>query len=255
MSLRGEGWYADPQDEFRLRWWDGVAWTENTLALADNRPDLPRWWRAVSVAVQLALLGCLLAAAFTLYVDLEILGFVDDVRLRPDTVVEADGVRIDNLIAISATEVVATLVTGILFISWLYTAHHSSRMDRRALRHASGWAIGGWFVPVLNLWRPFQMVTDVRRGATGERDVDVPLTQGWWWGTYTLSYVVSSVATWFYDEAARTPDAEPEAYLDAFATAARWERYSAVLTILAAILAILVVREITARVRAGSTEA
>ena len=255
MSLRGEGWYADPQDQFRLRWWDGAAWTENTLALADNRPDLPRWWRAVSVAVQLALLGCLLAAAFTLYVDFEILGFVDDVRLRPDTVVEADGVRIDNLIAISATEVVATLVTGILFISWLYTAHHSARMDRAALRHGSGWAIGGWFVPVLNLWRPFQMVTDVRRGATGDRDADVPRTQGWWWGTLLASYVLSLVSGELYDRAARIPDDEPDRYLDAFASAATWERYTCAFTILSAILAIFVVREIHALVRAGRTEA
>ena len=253
MSLRGEGWYADPQDQFRLRWWDGAAWTENTLALADNRPDLPRWWRAVSVAVQLALLVCLLAAAFTLYVDLEILGFVDDVRLRPDAVVVADGERIDRLIALSSAEIAAALVAGILFISWLYTAHHSARMDRAALRHASGWAIGGWFVPVLNLWRPFQMVTDVRRGATGDRDADVPRTQGWWWGTLLASYVLSSVSGWFYDEAASTPDAEPGAYLEALATAARWERYTCALTILAAVLAIVVVREISARVLAGRT--
>lgn len=241
-----------------IRWWDGAGWTPHTRdrdgTMAVHRPALPRWWRGVSVAVQLALLGCLLAAAFTLYVDFEILGFVEDVRLRPDTVGLADGERIDRLIAISAMELVATLVAGILFISWLYTAHHSNRMDQSVLKHGSGWAIGGWFVPVLGLWRPFQMVTDVRRGATGDRDADVPRTQGWWWVAFTLSYVVSMVSTWFYDEAASTPDAEPEAYLEAFARAATWEGYTSALTILAAVLAIVVVREISARVLAEPAE-
>ncbi|WP_191278877.1 DUF2510 domain-containing protein [Nocardioides flavus (ex Wang et al. 2016)] len=30
MTSRGEGWYADPQDASRLRWWDGERWTGHT---------------------------------------------------------------------------------------------------------------------------------------------------------------------------------------------------------------------------------
>ncbi len=249
MTVRGEGWYADPQDAQRLRWWDGSAWTHHThdhvAAPQEHHAPLPRWWSGLSVALQVALLISLLAAALTLYVDLEILGFVETVRLRPDTVVEADGARIDRLISLTTAEVATSLLTGVLFVVWLYTAHHSARMDRTVLKHGSGWAIGGWFVPVLNAWRPFQMVTDVRRGATGQASADVPLRQGWWWGTWLLSAALSSISDVFYQLAAQEPAG---GYFQLLARSASWERVASALTILAAALGILVVRNITALV-------
>ena len=73
------------------------------------------------------------------------------------------------------------LVTAGLFITWLFRAHRSDRMYRAQLQHASGWAIGGWFVPILNLWRPAQMVLDVRRGASDTGWSPTALVLSWWW--------------------------------------------------------------------------
>ena len=249
MSIWGEGWYADPQDKYRLRWWDGSAWTERTLARTDGRPDLPRWWSGFSVGLQLALAACCVASAFTFYVDLETLAFVEDVRLRPETVTLADAERIDRLTLWSLTESVAYLVTGVLFIAWLYTVHSSARMDRSALQRKSGWAIGGWFVPILNFWRPFQMVTDVRRGATGHNDVAVSRRQGWWWGMWLVVNASSIYANLLYGRSAAAPDGIE--YAEALGAAASWERYSCAAGMLAAVLAIFVVREIRALVLAA----
>lgn len=254
MSTSGEGWFADPQDASRLRWWDGSRWTEHTHPLPSAQqvaPPLPGWWAGFTRIVQAALLACVAATAFTFWVDLETLAFVEEVELRPDSVSLADAERIDRLTLWTALEVVALLVTGILFIIWLHTAHRSARMDRAVLRHKSGWAIGGWFVPVLNLWRPFQMVTDVRRGATGDETVGASLLQGWWWGAW-LALSASSVAvSSLYDDAAAAP--EGAAYAEALRSAASWERLSCALTAVSAILAILLVREIAARVTAPPT--
>ncbi|GAA5115441.1 hypothetical protein GCM10023339_22600 [Alloalcanivorax gelatiniphagus] len=255
MSASGEGWFADPQDASRLRWWDGARWTHHTHPLPGaehwTRP-LPRWWSGLSVVVQASLLTCAAASAFTFWVDLQVLAFVDDVRLRPDTVTLADAERIDVLTLWSLLELVTLLVTGVLFVVWLYTAHHSSRMDRRVLRHGSGWAIGGWFVPVLSLWRPFQVVSDVRRGATGDGGAPVPLRQGWWWGTWVALTVVSGVVSVLYSRATSAPNGLP--YADALGAAASWERLSSVLTVVCALLAISLVRELTALVARPTEE-
>jgi hypothetical protein len=253
MTVRGEGWYADPQDAARLRWWDGARWTQHTrdgAAPASYHSPLPRWWGGLTVALQVGFLLNIAAALFVLYVDQEILGFIDELRLRPDTVSEADGARIDDLILMSVLGVVPWLGTGLLFIIWTYTAHHSARMDRSVLRHGSGWAIGGWFVPVLNSWRPFQMVLDVRRGATGDRDLPITRRLGWWWSTFVASYVVSAVSEYYYRALGGTPEDLPDNYLDLFASAATWERWSGALTVVSGVLAILVVREVRALVRA-----
>ena len=256
MSGSGEGWYADPQDPARLRWWDGARWTEHTHAgavPAPWEPPLPRWWAGLSIVLQGALLACVATATFTLWVDLETLAFVEEVRLRPDTVTMADGERIDALMLWTLVDVPALLVTGVLFIVWLYTVHRSSRMDRRVMRRKSGWAIGGWLVPFLNLWRPFQMVSDVRRGATGDAAAGVPLRQGWWWGAWIAMGAVTGVVNALYNRAAAAPDGA--AYVSALGDAAAWERLSSGLSAAAALLAILVVREIRARVAVPRPEA
>lgn len=253
MSTSGEGWFADPQDTSRLRWWDGTRWTEHThpgigtgTRTAQWEAPLPQWWSGFSRVVQAALFGCVAASSFTLWVDLETLAFVEEVRLRPDTVTVADGERIDRLTLWTGLELLAIVVTGVLFIVWLYTAHHSSRMDRRATRHSSGWAIGGWLVPVLNLWRPFQMVSDVRRGATGDADARPSLRQGWWWGTWLALSPVSAAVSVLYSRSA-SADVGAE-YVDALEAAASWERLACGLSIVCALLAVLVVQEIRARV-------
>lgn len=250
MSTSGEGWFADPQDGQRLRWWDGSAWTEHTHPLVGphhGAPALKPSWFRLAVVLQVALGVSLLASAFTLYVDLETLAFVEEIRLRPDTVTLADAARIDSLTVWTTIEIVAYLATGVLFIVWLHTVHSSERMDRSVLEHGSGWAIGGWFVPVLSLWRPFQMVTDVRRGASGDHNASATLAQGWWWGMWVANSLLSIVVAALYDTASTAPDG-PE-YADALAQAASWERWCCLVGIIGAVLAVVVVRQVTRLVR------
>jgi hypothetical protein len=33
------GWFADPADPNRLRYWDGVSWTEHTALATPEQPD------------------------------------------------------------------------------------------------------------------------------------------------------------------------------------------------------------------------
>lgn len=256
MTLGGEGWYADPQDARRLRWWDGAAWTAHTHdgvgSTATHHSPLPRWWGGLTVALQLGLLLNVAASLYVIYVDQQVLAFVEELTLRPDTVVEADGARIDSLLLRSSVALLAWLGTGLLFVIWSYTLHHSARMDRSVLRHGSGWAVGGWLVPVLSFWRPFQMVLDVRRGATGDADLPTTRTLGWWWATFWVSYAAGMVATFYYRALESTSEDDAEPILDHFASAATWERGSELIAIVSALLAIRVVREIRSLVRAES---
>ncbi|MBL0748701.1 DUF4328 domain-containing protein [Nocardioides baculatus] len=255
MTVSGEGWYADPQDPARLRWWDGSAWTMHThdpgTTPGTHHAPLPRWWGGLGAALQAGLLVNLAMSLYVIYVDREILAFVEELRLRPDGVTDADGLRIDRLLLWSALEWVPWVGTGILFIVWTYTAHHSARMDRSVMRHGSGWAIGGWFVPLLNFWRPLQVVLDIRRGATGDEELPVTRTLGWWWVTFLVSYATSMIAGFHYR--ASESDDEGGQLLDHFAGAATWEQWSSVINIVCAVLAVRVVSEVRSLVRAEPT--
>jgi hypothetical protein len=58
----------------------------------------------------------------------------------------------------------------IVFFIWLHrvsvNCHHfiaSNQTPGASMRFSSGWAIGCWFVPFLNLWRPYQVVKEIWR--------------------------------------------------------------------------------------------
>jgi hypothetical protein len=147
----------------------------------------------------------------------------------------------DNQVRVSSLAYLITLVIcGVLFIVWLHqlsTRVHAARPGTP--RYSTGWAVGGWFVPILNLARPVQVVTDVWRSATtsGNYAEPVPARFGLWWAVYLTSNVVSTIAVEYGTST-----------LSAIRNHDRLIALAAGLSVLAAVFAIVVVRALTARV-------
>ena len=93
--------------------------------------------------------------------------------------------------------------TGIVFVAWLHRAYvNLAELGIDDLRHSRGWVIGAWFVPFLNLVRPFQIVQDVTRASAWAR---LPEARTWravaapgivaaWWALFLLRSVLDGVA-------------------------------------------------------------
>jgi uncharacterized protein DUF4328 len=65
---------------------------------------------------------------------------------------------------------------GIAFLRWLHLAYVNLRqLGTGFMRFTPGWAVGYWFVPILNLWRPKQVLDDLWR-ATDARADEAPET-------------------------------------------------------------------------------
>jgi len=247
VSTTVPGWYADPVDPSLLRWHDGARWTGYTSAAPASAA-----WRPVLGPGWFALSGWLQAVLATIAV-IAVVDFVQMTRLRsmvaswqedPLNVNLAEANQWDRMNMISGIgSLVLVLICATLFITWLYRAHRSAAMDPQQLRHDSGWAIGGWFVPILALWRPYQMVQDVRRGATrGQAGSALILV---WWIGFLVWGALNRIST------AAWPDdrTRPRDLLDQTSSAAAATMANAVATMVAAVLAILVVRLITRTVR------
>jgi hypothetical protein len=68
---------------------------------------------------------------------------------------------------------------AITFILWLYRAYQNTdAVSPGTRRYGRGWAIGGWFVPVLAWWRPKQVINDVWRA--GGQSEPSGLLAAWW---------------------------------------------------------------------------
>lgn len=84
------------------------------------------------------------------------------------------------------------LATYIVSCLWLYRSRVSAAGATPSLVHERSkiWAWLGWWVPVVSLWFPYQVVRDVRR-ATSPRAVN---GIGWWWAAWLVAYFVGQTA-------------------------------------------------------------
>ena len=96
---------------------------------------------------------------------------------------------------------VAVLVLAPCFVVWLWrAAKNQQALGRQPERLSSGWAIGGWFIPLANFAIPVLVVQDLWRGsdaaiAAGDprwRIAERSWLVGWWWGLFLVPLLVAS---------------------------------------------------------------
>ncbi len=111
---------------------------------------------------------------------------------------------------IGVLQIIILIIAGIAFLLWFYRSHRNlSALGARNLKYSSGWAIGGFFVPFLNLVRPYQVMKETYKESDPDftfsvisekskcKDPRSSSLVGWWWFLYLLSitwgYVVMGV--------------------------------------------------------------
>jgi len=97
-----------------------------------------------------------------------------------------DQATANNLVYLTAGLFIAA---AILVLIWLYRAR-TNVTGRGRQRHARAWAVWGWICPVVNLWFPLQIMSDIE-------NTDLPPTgrvaamriRGAWWACWLVSNV------------------------------------------------------------------
>lgn len=89
----------------------------------------------------------------------------------------------------SVVSVAIFVLSAVTFIMWFYRAHRNLRaLGYCYLDYAPGWTIGGWFVPIGNLFIPYLVMVEIWRGsdparldrASLQRAPSLALVRGWW---------------------------------------------------------------------------
>ena len=85
--------------------------------------------------------------------------------------------------------VAALLQLGLIpvFLVWFYRARKNAGGRGQQQRWGAGWAIGGWFVPIVSLWFPYQIMADIwRANLPAERRNQPAVLPGFWWGCWLV---------------------------------------------------------------------
>lgn len=167
-----------------------------------------------------------------------------------------------SLIAVGLAAIMHAIIyiaTTVAFLLWIHRAYRNLKpLGVSNPDSTPGWAVGSWFVPFLNLVRPYMITKEiwqesdpevsVETSVTGERYISRPLLLsvglsvpsffGWWWGFWIASNVTSNISF----RLSRDPQGR-----DGLTTALSVEILSAILSLIAALLAIKVVRSISQR--------
>lgn len=93
------------------------------------------------------------------------------------------------------------LLTIVMMIVWLYRVYVNLPHLARERKYKQGWVIGGWFVPFLNLVRPFSLIRDAWAKSAPALDAPPPSSDAAppiitvWWLTWVIALAgVSNIA-------------------------------------------------------------
>ena len=205
---------------------------------AVGRAPGPQPVRGLGIAVQVLMAVGLVVGVVELVAAWGLARLIDRLLDPRNTVTEAEADRADQFQQATATvSLVCFLATAVVFLIWFHRLRvNAGWWAPHRQRRGPGWAIGGWFVPVVNLWFPLTTAQDVLAGSrpTADRSGTGKLTL--WWAAWIANFVVGLA----YRGLAR--DART---IDEYATVAGLGVFLSVLDLVLTVLAILVVRMLT----------
>jgi hypothetical protein len=193
------GWYPDPKDPKRRRYWNGTAWTGHTAPLEREAPKPLHgmaWW-AYSVLAFAVLANVVFTVIALIYAS-KVQNQIDTQSLTLQQANDAE-----NLFAVGSVIWLISLAAGAIgFLVWWYRAYSNlPGLTGHSRRFGRGWSIGAWFIPILSLFRPKQIGNDIWRGGDpnargNEQWKSLPVSPlvHWWWAIYLLAGFVGGVA-------------------------------------------------------------
>ena len=91
--------------------------------------------------------------------------------------------------------------SGITFIMWFRRAYFNLHQKVNWLNHSEGWAAGCWFVPIVNLYRPYQIMKELyietkklltKKGLSEKVNYTTDYL-GWWWTLWIISGIIGQI--------------------------------------------------------------
>ena len=100
-----------------------------------------------------------------------------------------------RLDALDLVQLGLLIATAVFFLRWLHLAYGNVRALGQSTRFTPGWAVGYWFIPVLSLYRPKQVVDELWErtddALVGQRTATVPV----WWGLWLVGNLIEYAGT------------------------------------------------------------
>jgi hypothetical protein len=99
---------------------------------------------------------------------------------------------------IGAVHLVIFIITGIAFLRWIYRVNANSHaFGARGMEFSSGWSVGYYFIPILNLYKPYQAMKEIWRvsgNPRGWQNEQASSLLSWWWALWIISNMLGQIS-------------------------------------------------------------
>lgn len=168
----------------------------NSSYIKDTRPNGDRAKLARSIIIIIAIID--VVSLVSAYMQYNLLQSVKNGEYISRATAEANDSREAVIGIIMLIFMVISIVT---FIQWFRRAYFNLHLRTSKCAFTEGWAAGAWFVPILNLFRPYQIMKEmndktdillIKRKL--DKGTDISFIIGLWWTLWILSNVISNIS-------------------------------------------------------------
>ena len=133
--------------------------------------------------------------------------------------------------AVAIAQIPLRILSIVFFLQWFRRAYYNLRYLSGRPDHTDGWAVGAWFIPFLNLFRPYSIMKEIwySTNSAAGRGRQHGLLQ-WWWIAYLVHSGFNRAADKVSTKAETLTELRNAAFLNVFSNFA--DVVSAALTII-----------------------
>jgi len=99
---------------------------------------------------------------------------------------------------IGIVQIIGLLITAVVFLCWIHRGNANARqLGAIGMRFTPGWSVGWYFIPIANLWKPYQAMKEIWRASaapaqwqSSHRSAVLP----WWWFFFLVSGIAGNVS-------------------------------------------------------------
>jgi len=111
-------------------------------------------------------------------------------QLPPDVDV-SETLLASAIFTVESIELVLWIVLTIVFLQWIYRTNKNLHvLSSWSMRFTPGWAIGWYFIPIANLFKPYQAMKEIWQVSHREANGNHMLLN-WWWFLWIVSGVLN----------------------------------------------------------------
>jgi len=99
---------------------------------------------------------------------------------------------------VALPQLLVVVVTGIVFLMWIHLANRNARgLGAQGMTFTPGWSVGWYFIPVANLWKPYQAMKQIWQASANPgawQSQKPPNLLSVWWTLWVISHFLSNTS-------------------------------------------------------------